>query len=201
MFEIPNPELDAQMPVGEQLDRLLPVAKLVEEYDEKCRQIEATEELLSSLKKRKAEIETAALPVAMTEAGISAFKHVSGRSVTVKTVCQGNIPAETSVSKAKPDVRQQLLTRRLSGLAYVRQHWPGLIKTELNLSLPKGEAEVALRIAELIRNQFKLTPSVAEIIHPATLNSHFKELMEQGKIGAVPADLFALYIGPIATIK
>src|SRR3954468_17193862 len=194
-----NPEQDAQTIPDSQA--LAGVARWVDEWDDVVKRIDATEGLLSALKARKQKLEQEVGPAARFEAVVSGFRATRGRVVNIETVCQGNIPADTTIQKAKGEEREALLQRRQLGLAHVRQYWPGLIKTELSLSLPKGEAEVALRIAALIRNQFQLNPSVAESIHHATLNSHFKELLTMGRVGDIPIDTFALYVGPLAKIK
>ncbi len=181
--------------------KLKNVAVLVTEWDSIMAALTRLAVDVQRLSARKTELEQVSLPASMTEAGVSSFVSDSGRSVKIEQVVRGNIPAISTVEKAKGPERTALAARRDTALEVVRAKWPGLIKTELSLSLGKGEAEVALRIAGLIREQFGFAPSVDETINPATLNSHFKELMEQGHVEEIPVEPFALYIGPIAKIK
>ncbi len=177
------------------------VNELVAEYDRLGAEMQTLAERMAARAARRKSIEEELMPGAMMEAGIQTFRTTSGRSVVVETVVRGNIPALSTIDKAKGDEKQFLLARRSTAIGIVRDRWPGLIKTNLTLSLGRGEAEVANRIAELIRNQFKLSPEIEENIHPQTLNSHFKEMMADGKLEEIPGEPFALYTGPIAKIK
>ncbi len=177
------------------------VADQVREWGLAKRRIADLAQELGRLSAVVTEIEQVRLPAAMAEAGVQSFTTPDGRSVKIEVVARGNIPAMTSIEKAKGAEKAALVARRNTAIEYVRTHWSGLIKTELSLSLGKGEAEVALRIAEMIRNQFQLSPTVDETIHPATLNSHFNELREMGTLKDVPTEPFAMYVGPIAKIK
>lgn len=147
------------------------------------------------------EIEEQAMPTAMEAAGLRSFVTKSGRSITVEDVVRGNIPAISTIEKTKGPERQVLENRRMQAYAIIGEKWPGLIKTEVSVALGKGETELAAQVVKLLREQFDVTAEVAETIHPQTLNSHFKELLAEGKIGEVPPEPFSLYIGPIAKIK
>lgn len=180
---------------------LATVRKLVEEYDSLERDIKKVAARLGALSARKLQIERESLPGAMAEAGIQSFKADNGRSVEIKHIVNGSIPALSTIEKAKGPERLALQTRRDNAIAVVRAKWPGLIRTDLSVSLGKGETELATQVAELIRNQFQLEPSVDETIHPASLNSHFNELKEAGRLEDIPTEPFALYVGPIAKVK
>lgn len=176
-------------------------SELVAEYDRLGSEIVTLEERVKQRTARRKEIEEQILPGYMTEVGLTSFRTASGRNVSVETVVRGNIPALSTIEKARGNEKQILLARRDSAIAVVRQKWPGLIKTELSVALERGQMEVALHIAELLRKQFQLDPEVAENIHHATLNSHFKELRDDGKIEEIPVEPFALFVGQIAKIK
>jgi hypothetical protein len=177
------------------------VSGLVAEYDRLNQEISILEGKVKERELRRKEIEEQLMPNSMMEAGLTSFRTATGRNVLIDTVVRGNIPALSTIEKAKGDEKRFLLARRDSAISIVRQKWPGLIKTELTVALGRGQAEVALRVAELLRNQFQLDPEIAENIHPATLNSHFKELKADGKLEEIPVEPFALYVGPIAKIK
>lgn len=182
-------------------EKLASVSVLIEEWDKNTRELARFEDWAKKVKERQRELEETAVPMAMADAGVQSFVATNGRVVKIEVVCRGNIPAPSTIEKAKGAEGVALANRRRAAVAYVAEHWPGLIKTELSVSLGKGETEMASRIAELIRKQFSLTPSIDETINHATLNSHFKELRDQGKLDTIPVETFALYVGPIAKIK
>lgn len=180
---------------------LIKVSDLVAKWDLKKGRIRQLEAALDAEKRDVSSIEKELLPNAMSEAGVTAFVTKTGRSVKIDEVINGNIPALSTIEKAKGDERTILENRRMTAVSIVREKWPGLIKTEVSVSLGKGETELATQMVELLREQFGVAPSVDESIHPASLNSHFKQLKEDGKLGEIPPEPFALYIGPIAKIK
>jgi hypothetical protein len=180
---------------------LAKVSELVANWDILGGDIKRMEAAVAAKKQQRSDIEKELLPTAMSEAGVTAFVTKSGRSVKIDEIINGNIPAKTTIEKAKGPEREALIQRRTLCLSIVQEKWPGLIKTELSVSLGKGETELAAQVAELIRTQFSLEPTIDETIHPASLNSHFKELKDEGKLEEIPVEPFALYIGPIAKIK
>lgn len=203
-ISIPDINLEGDSPENQpQTDspQLKAVATLLEEYDKLEADLEKLAAMVTARAERKREILEASMPNAMAEAGVTMFKGTNGRKVEIETVCRGNIPALSTVEKARGQDRVDLQMRRNRAVEVVRVKWPGLIKTEVSVSLGRGETDVATRIAELIRKEFQLTPSVDETINPQTLNSHFRDLKEQGKLEEIPVEPFALYVGPIAKIK
>jgi hypothetical protein len=177
------------------------VSDLVAQWDVLGGDIKRLETTLAAKKASRADIEKELLPTAMSEAGVTSFVTKSGRSVKIDEVINGNIPAISTIEKAKGEERAALEARRNEAIGVVRSKWPGLIKTEVSVSLGKGETELATQMVELLRKEFDVTPSVDETIHPASLNSHFKQLKDDGKLEEIPQEPFALYIGPIAKIK
>lgn len=177
------------------------VAALVEEFGQKEGSIKRLEQQIAEMKVRQNQIRQESLPAAMTEAGLTSFVTASGRSVKIEQVINGNIPAQSSIDKAKGPEKVLLVARREEALAVIHSKWPGLVKTEVSLLLGRGEAGVATRIVELLRKELQLTPTVSETIHPATLNAHFGELLADGKLEEIPVEPFALYVGPLAKIK
>lgn len=177
------------------------VSALVEEWDTIQARIKKAEEFIELHSARRKDIEQVALPASMMEAGVTEFRTTSGRMVKIDEVVNGSIPAVSTIDKTKGPKRLDLQRRREAALAIIRHRWPGLLKTEVSVSLGREEAGLASRIAELIRTQFELDPSVDETVHPATLNAHFRELKDMGKLGDIPVEPFALYVGPIARIK
>ena len=177
------------------------VSNLVAKWDVLGGDIKRMEAAVLAKKAERSSIEKELLPTAMEQAGVSSFVTASGRSVKVDEVVSGHIPALSSIEKAKGEDRTVLENRRMEAIDIVRNKWPGLIKTEVSVSLGKGETELASRIVGLLREEFSVAASVDETIHPASLNSHFKQLKEDGKLEEIPIAPFALYVGPIAKIK
>lgn len=178
------------------------VSKLVAEYDKIQGDLKKIAEAEKIRNERVKIILEQELPSAMEIAGVRAFITDSGRSVAIDEVVRGNIPAISTIDKEKDrTLKQVLLDRRAQAFDIIRKRWPGLLKTDVSVSLGRGEADVAPRIVELLRTQFNISADVDETVHHATLNSHFKELKQQGNLGDVPIEPFALYVGPIAKIK
>jgi hypothetical protein len=182
-------------------EKIAAISKLAVEYDLLQKDLKILEERTRIRKERCLQIEREAMPLAMENAGVKAFVASNGRSIKIDEIVSGSIPAKSTIDKAKGDEKQTLITRREAAYAVINEKWPGLVKTELSVSFGKGEAEVALRMAKLISDQFQRTAAIDTSVHPGTLNSHFKELKEQGKLGEIPVEPFDLYIGPIAKIK
>jgi hypothetical protein len=121
--------------------------------------------------------------------------------VKIDEVINGSIPAISTIEKLRGEERAAAEKRRAEAFRIVGEKWPGLIKTEVSVSLGKGETEVASQMVELLRKEFGVAPTVDESIHHASLNSHFKQLKDDGKLGEIPPEPFALYVGPRAKIK
>lgn len=178
------------------------VNKIVAEWDLLQSDLVALAQRVTVREERVKRIESELLPQAMEQAGITSFVTKSGRSVVIEDKVSGNIPAATSITKEKdPARRAALVQRREEAFRVVAEKWPGLIKTEVNVSLGRGEMDVAIQAVKLLRDQLDLSASVDQSINHNTLNSHFKELRDMGKLEEVPVEPFALYIGPHAKIK
>lgn len=180
---------------------LAEVSDLVAKWDVLGGDIKRMEDAVAMKKKQRMDIERELLPTKMAEAGVASFVTKSGRSVKIDEIINGSIPALSTIEKLRGDERAAAELRRTTAIGIVHDKWPGLIKTELVVSLGKGETEVASQMAELLRERFGVTPSVDESIHPASLNSHFKQLKEDGRLEEIPPEPFALFVGPIAKIK
>ncbi|HKU52552.1 MAG TPA: hypothetical protein VJQ25_08800 [Nitrospira sp.] len=180
---------------------LATISKLAEEYDLLQKDLKILAERTRVREERVKEIQQQAMPLAMEQAGVTSFVAKNGRSIKIKEIISGSIPAISSIQKAKGEDRVKLETRRITAFEVVRKLWPGLLKTELSVSFGRGEAELALRAAKLLREQLELNPAIDESVHHASLNSHFKELKDTGRLGEIPPEPFNLYIGPIAEIK
>lgn len=180
---------------------LAKVSTLVAQWDVLGGDIKRMEAAVAAKKLDRSNIEKELLPTAMSEAGVTSFVTKSGRSVKVEEIINGNIPAASTIEKARGEERAALENRRLVAVNIVREKWPGLIKTEVVVSLGKGETELASRMIQLLRKEFGVAPTVDEIINHMSLNAHFRQLKDDGKLEEIPQEPFALYIGPIAKIK
>lgn len=177
------------------------VSELVAQWDVIGGDIKRMEMALEAKRKARGDIEKELLPNAMSEAGVTSFVTKSGRSVKVDQTINGNIPAVSTIEKAKGDERVALENRRMEAIGVVRDKWPGLIKTEVVVSLGKGETDLASQMVKKLRELFGVAPTVEEIINHMSLNAHFRQLKDDGKLEEIPVEPFALYIGPIAKIK
>lgn len=178
------------------------VAKLVEEYDLIQSDLKILAQRVEVREDRIEMILSQLLPAAMEQAGVTSFVTKSGRSVTIDDKINGSIPALSTIAKEKdPTKKAALLARREEALRVIEEKWPGLIKTEVNVALGRGELDVAIQAVKLLREQLDLPASVKQDVNHNTLNAHFKELKAEGKLEEVPVEPFALYIGPYAKIK
>lgn len=191
-------DLGTQVPDSPALTK---VSDLVAKWDLVGGDIKKLEALISAKKVQKVQIEQDLLPTAMSEAGVSSFVTKTGRSVKIDEVINGSIPAPSTIDKLRGDERVAAEKRRHDAFAVVHEKWPGLIKTELSVSLGKGETELASRMVVLLRKEFDVTATVDETINHMSLNAHFKELKNDGRLEEIPVEPFQLYIGPIARIK
>src|SRR4051812_11978594 len=90
---------------------LIKVSDLVAKWDLKKGRIRQLEAALDAEKRDVSSIEKELLPNAMSEAGVTAFVTKTGRSVKIDEVINGNIPALSTIEKAKGDERTILENR------------------------------------------------------------------------------------------
>lgn len=142
-------------------------------------ELEEAEAIVATIKVHKTKLETETLPELMELAGVSEFKTIDGRKLSLSMFASG---------KSTPE-----------GLDWLDEHGHGdLIKNDLTLTFGKGEDEEAARVADFL-SKTGLHPKQKRHVHPQTLQAFIKE---QVKAGAdFPLDKFNAFTGHIARLK
>lgn len=164
-------------------DILLQITQLAERQRALVRAVALNEELLKATKEALRQVQEADLPMAMAEAGITAFTLEDGSGITLKDEVTASIPA-----KSKGEA-----------FAWLDAHGFGdLIKTEVSTQFGRGEIAEAREIAEFLQSQ-GLAAEVSQSVHPQTLKAWVREQLAQGT--NVPHELFGIYEATKAIIK
>lgn len=146
-------------------------------------QLAATEDLVKQIKERLRQVQEVDLPMAMAEAGISAFTLEDGSSITIRDEVTASIPA-----KSKGEA-----------YAWLDAHGFGdLIKTQVAAQFGRGELEEAREIAGFLVSQ-GVAAEVNQTIHPQTLKAWVREQLAEGR--DIPLDLFGVFQSTKAIIK
>jgi hypothetical protein len=170
---------DTQAPTD---DKLVKVASLATEMTNLEEVIEKREADLESLKESYKKIQEYSLPEAMAEVGIAEFKLNNGAKVSVKNFYAGKIDDEN----------------RGPCFGWLRSNGhDSLIKHEMNVSLGKGDDEVAKQIAEFLK-ELGMTYTDKESVHYQTLSAFIREQVEAGT--TFPMELFKAYVGRKAKV-
>ena len=169
---------------GEAMASSSPEAKKVLTLAQECyvlaRNIEQANALLSSLNARWNEIKQNELPEAMAKMGSTVWASPDDNksvSIEIKDFVAGSLP--------KPDPKIEYdpvgIERRKNALDWLRDHdGEALIKTEITLTFGKGEDNVALDLAESLREK-GFEPNVESGVHPQTLQKYARERLKKGQ--------------------
>jgi hypothetical protein len=170
---------------GGYMSDLTRVVALGELLVERQAALKEAEDRAASIKADVLKIEREDLPSLMAEVGLSTVTLTSGKSISIKEDCDARISEGN-----KPAAFGWLLAHGFGGL----------IKTVVSMTLPKGDHDTAVVIADAMRSQFPgRDVALEEAVHPQTLKAFVKERMAAGD--AVPIDLFGVYAYNKAVIK
>lgn len=135
-------------------------------------EVERLEEQLKETKKQLAFVSQVELPNALAEIGLSSITLTNGAKIEVKQKYYASIPAES----------------KSDAFAWLQDHnYDSIIKNVVKCEFGKGEndsAQEAMR--ELV--SLGLRPVNDKSVHPMTLKSFVKDLLERGE--EFPMDLF-----------
>lgn len=119
---------------------------------------------LAELKKQLDYVKSFELPNALAECGVSAFTLATGQKIEVKPHYYASIKEEN----------------KNEAFAWLRQHeLDAVIKNTVKLEFGKGEDKEAAETVERLRGM-GLPVQQAQTVHPMTLKSLIKDLMERG---------------------
>ena len=164
-------------------DNIQSLADQVERLETFATTIEAAEENLKLLKKKRDHISGEVIPTMMTEMGLSELKLSDGSNLKVSTSYKAHI------TEANKETAFNWL--RTNGLG-------DIIKNEISVSFGSNEDTRAADYADLAKSQ-GLEPTRKMKVESMTLKALVRERIEAGK--EMPADIFGVYTENKTTIK
>ena len=164
-------------------DNIQSLADQVERLEGVAFDIEATEEKLKELKKKRDHISGEVIPTMMSEMGLAELKLQDGSHLKVSTSYRATI---TEANKEE-------------AFNWLRNNGLGdIIKNEISVSFGRNEDNKAADYAELAKSQ-GLNPMQKLKVEPMTLKALVRERIEAGK--ELPTELFGVYTENKTTIK
>ena len=164
-------------------DNIQSLADQVERLETFATTIEAAEENLKLLKKKRDHISGEVIPTMMTEMGLSELKLSDGSHLKVSTSYKAHI------TEANKETAFNWL--RTNGLG-------DIIKNEISVSFGSNEDTRAADYANLAKSQ-GLQPTRKMKVESMTLKALVRERIEANK--EMPADIFGVYTENKTTIK
>ena len=165
---------DAEAPVvpsREQFEEISKLTALQMQYEE---EIEKLEQGLKKAKENLRRIQEVSLPEALNAVGLKSFTTSTGASVTVGESVYASIRANHQEEGFK-----WLESNGLSSI----------IKDTITFSFNKGESKLAAKVMAFA-TKAKLPAIETRTVHPATLNSNIKKLLESNIVP--PEDVFSV---------
>ena len=182
VIKMPDFEADQQNAMSK-TENIQSLADQVENLEQATLNVEATEEKLKILKKRKDHIAEEIIPTMMSEMGLSHLKLMDGSSVDVKPYYSANIS----------------IANKESAFNWLRNNGLGdIIKNEISVSFGRNEDNKAADYAALAEER-GFQPTQKLKVEPMTLKALVRERIEAGK--DMPTEIFNVFIGNKTTIK
>ena len=164
-------------------DNIQSLADQVERLETFATTIEAAEENLKLLKKRRDHISGEVIPTMMTEMGLSELKLSDGSHLKVSTSYKAHI---TEANKE-------------AAFNWLRENNLGdIIKNEISVSFGNNEDNKAADYAELAKSQ-GLQPTQKMKVESMTMKALVRERIEAGK--EMPTEIFGVFPQTKTTIK
>lgn len=150
------------------------VCELVDQAVVAEKEMIEAEELAKTKRENHRRIMEELIPSAMDDLGMEEFRTTSGFRVKVKSDVTHSLSAD----------------RREAGMTWLEDNGHGaVIKRELGISFAKGQEDLAQAVVtELSSLHPGLPVSSSRNVHPSTLKSLLKTLLERGVV--VPVDIF-----------
>jgi hypothetical protein len=159
------------------------LADQVESLEKVVSTIEAAEENIKLLKKKRDHISGDIIPTMMSEMGLAELKLHDGSHLKVSTTYRATI---TEANKE-------------TAFNWLRENGLGdIIKNEILVSFGRNEDNKAADYAELAKGQ-GLEPKQKLKVEPMTLKALVRERIEAGK--EMPTEIFNIFVGNKTTIK
>lgn len=170
-------------PVSASDSELREVSKLAQRMLDLQSGIEALEAELKDRKEQLRMVQEVLLPEAMDAIGMENFEITGGKKVTVRSLVNASIYKD----------------KRAEAYDWLREHGhDGIIRTSVALHFTKGQSKEADKVLGELQDH-GYTPEREDNVHPGTLNSWAKEMVQKGD--DLPANLFSLFVGRKAVVK
>jgi hypothetical protein len=156
-------------------------ARLVKIEDE----IKQCEDFITQAKKEREEIRIRTLPGIMFELGIDSVT-IDNHQCTLEPLVQATLPKD-------PQQRQQAVEW------LVDNGHGGIVKRELKVELPKGDAAMEDLVKDAVHDAApELLIATTYNVHHSSYTALAKQLVKSGV--SVPADLLGVYVGSIVRV-
>ena len=164
-------------------DNIQSLADQVERLESVATDIDAAEQNLKDLKKKRDHISGEVIPTMMSEMGLAELKLHDGSHLKVSTSYRATI---TEANKE-------------AAFNWLRNNGLGdIIKNEISVSFGRNEDTRAADYADLAKSH-GFQPTQKLKVEPMTLKALVRERIEAGK--EMPTEIFNLFIGNKTTIK
>ena len=164
-------------------DNIQSLADQVESLEKVASTIEAAEENLKLLKKKRDHISGDIIPTMMSEMGLAELKLHDGSHLKVSTTYRATI---TEANKE-------------TAFNWLRENGLGdIIKNEISVSFGRNEDNKAADYAALAEER-GFQPTQKLKVEPMTLKALVRERLEAGK--EMPTEIFNVFVGNKTTIK
>ena len=182
--KIVMPDFEAdQQDAMKKTDNIQSLADQVERLEGVANDIDATEEQLKNLKKKRDHISGEVIPTMMSEMGLAELKLHDGSHLKVSTSYRATI---TEANKE-------------AAFNWLRNNGLGdIIKNEISVSFGRNEDNKAADYAELAKGQ-GFQPTQKMKVEPMTLKALVRERIEAGK--EMPTEIFGVFSENKTTIK
>lgn len=176
-------EADAQLTEAESTNILAQITNTVREFLTAEREVKEAEEALKAAQDRLRNITETQLPLLMDEAKQKTLTTLDGYQVTRGEVIRASISQENMPKAAE----------------WLQANGQGaIIKREISLKFGKGEEDKAAEAVGALR-EHHFAPVDKMSVHPQTLGSVVRELLEAGK--EIPMDVLGVYVQPLVKVK
>lgn len=143
------------------------------------------EDRISLLKKEREEVRVRTLPGIMFELGIDSVT-IDNHHCTLEPLVQATLPKD-------PEQRQKAVEW------LVDNGHGGIVKRELKVDLPKGDAVTEECVRDAVKDAAPgLVVSTAYNVHHSSYTALARQLVRDGK--PVPTDLLGVYVGSIVRV-
>ena len=148
-------------------------------------EIEDCEARISDLKKEREEVRIRTLPGIMFELGINSIT-VDNHSCTLEPMVQASLPKD-------PEQREKAVAWM------VDNGHGGIVKREMKIDLPKGDAITEEVVRDAVRDAAPDVPVATKYnVHHSSYSALIRQLVREG--APIPTDLLGVYVGSIVRV-